>query len=50
MFKTIFTKSSDVRSSGSPALDLAYLAAGRVDGYFQIGLKPWLSVVMSWLL
>jgi myo-inositol-1(or 4)-monophosphatase len=43
MFKTLFTKSSDLRSSGSPALDLAYVAAGRVDGYFQIGLKPWES-------
>ena len=26
---------------GSSALDLAYLAAGRVDGFFQIGLEPW---------
>jgi len=43
MSKTLFTKSSDLRSSGSPALDLAYVAAGRVDGYFQIGLKPWES-------
>jgi myo-inositol-1(or 4)-monophosphatase len=43
MFKTLFTKSSDLRSSGSPALDLAYVAAGRVDGFFQIGLKPWES-------
>ena len=23
------------------ALDLAYVAAGRLDGYFEIGLKPW---------
>ena len=26
---------------GSAALDLAYVAAGRVDGFFEIGLKPW---------
>ncbi len=29
------------RSSGSAALDLAYVAAGRYDGYFEVMLKPW---------
>ncbi|WP_225639585.1 inositol-1-monophosphatase [Candidatus Profftia sp. (ex Adelges kitamiensis)] len=29
------------RCTGSPALDLAYVSAGRVDGFFQPGLKPW---------
>ncbi|WP_425916435.1 inositol monophosphatase family protein [Acinetobacter sp. TSRC1-2] len=29
------------RRSGSAALDLAYVAAGRLDGYFELGLKPW---------
>lgn len=43
MFKQLFLNSSDMRRSGSPALDLAYVAAGRVDGYFEIGLKPWNS-------
>ncbi len=28
------------RRSGSAALDLAYIAAGRIDGYWQLGLKP----------
>lgn len=32
---------ADFRRSGSAALDLAYVAAGRVDGYFEIGIKPW---------
>ena len=41
MFTTLFQKSSDIRRTGSPALDLAYVAAGRVDGFFEIGLKPW---------
>ncbi|SEK43486.1 myo-inositol-1(or 4)-monophosphatase [Colwellia chukchiensis] len=41
MFKTLFGKTSDMRRAGSAALDLAYVAAGRVDGYFEIGLKPW---------
>jgi myo-inositol-1(or 4)-monophosphatase len=31
----------DVRRTGSAALDLAYVAAGRADGYFEAGLKPW---------
>ena len=29
------------RRSGSAALDLAYVAAGRYDAYFELGLKPW---------
>jgi len=29
------------RRAGSAALDLAYVAAGRLDGYFELGLKPW---------
>lgn len=32
---------ADFRRTGSAALDLAYVAAARVDGYFEIGLKPW---------
>ncbi len=30
-----------LRRLGSAALDLAYLAAGRFDGFFELGLKPW---------
>jgi len=30
-----------VRRMGSAALDLAYVAAGRFDGFFEFGLKPW---------
>ncbi|WP_448569025.1 inositol-1-monophosphatase [Thalassotalea ganghwensis] len=41
IFKTLFTKTSDMRRAGSAALDLAYVAAGRVDGFFELGLKPW---------
>ena len=37
----VFNKCGDIRRAGSAALDLAYVAAGRVDGYFEIGLKPW---------
>lgn len=31
----------DLRRMGSAALDLSYVAAGRLDGYFERGLKPW---------
>lgn len=31
----------DLRRMGSAALDLAYVAAGRFDGYFERGLAPW---------
>lgn len=31
----------DVRRMGAAALDLAYVAAGRLDGYFERGLRPW---------
>lgn len=41
MFGSLFTKTADMRRAGSAALDLAYVAAGRVDGFFEIGLKPW---------
>jgi myo-inositol-1(or 4)-monophosphatase len=30
-----------VRRTGSAALDLAYVASGRTDGYFEAGLQPW---------
>jgi Archaeal fructose-1,6-bisphosphatase and related enzymes of inositol monophosphatase family len=41
MTRAILGQAEDIRRSGSAALDLAYVAAGRLDGYFEIGLKPW---------
>lgn len=37
----VLAESQDVRRAGSAALDLAYVAAGRVDAFFEIGLAPW---------
>ncbi len=37
----LMATAEDVRRTGSAALDLAYAACGRVDGYFEAGLKPW---------
>jgi myo-inositol-1(or 4)-monophosphatase len=40
---------SGVRRFGSAALDLAYVAAGRFDGYWERGLKPW-DLAAGWLI
>lgn len=32
---------SDIRRTGSAALDIAYVACGRLDGYFEKILSPW---------
>lgn len=41
MFKIMSTRCAGLRRPGSAALDLAYVAAGRLDGFFEKGLKPW---------
>lgn len=41
MFADFFGQAGDIRRAGSAALDLAYVAAGRLDGFWEIGLKPW---------
>lgn len=41
MFADFFSSASDIRRAGSAALDLAYVAAGRLDGFWEIGLQPW---------
>jgi len=40
-FNAIFPQVADIRRTGSAALDLAYVAAGRLDGYWEIGLEKW---------
>ncbi len=40
-FSAFFSKATDVRRAGSAALDLAYVAAGRLDGYWEDGLGAW---------
>jgi len=41
MFKALFLQVADIRRAGSAALDLAYVAAGRLDGFWEIGLQEW---------
>ena len=41
MTRTLLASAEDVRRTGSAALDLAYVACGRIDGYYETGLKLW---------
>jgi myo-inositol-1(or 4)-monophosphatase len=41
MFKSITEHTAGIRRPGAAALDLAYVAAGRLDGFWEIGLSPW---------
>lgn len=41
VFRHIFQDAQDIRRSGSAALDLAYVASGRIEGYFEKSLKIW---------
>ena len=41
MFRSLFQDTAGIRRAGSAALDLAYVAAGRLDGFWEMGLKPW---------
>lgn len=41
MLKVVMQTAAGVRRPGSAALDLAYVAAGRVDGFWEIGLGEW---------
>lgn len=37
----VFMKCRDIRRTGSSALDIAYVACGRLDGFFEMTLQPW---------
>ena len=39
--RELLRSAEDIRRTGSAALDLAYVACGRSDGYFEAGVKPW---------
>lgn len=41
MFDALFEDIEDIRRQGTSSLDLAYVACGRLDGYWELGLKPW---------
>ena len=41
MLQSVLEEIADVRRLGSASLDLCFVAANRVDGFFEMGLKPW---------
>ena len=40
-FKAFMTRSQGIRRNGSAALDLCYVACGRIDGFWEMKLRPW---------
>jgi myo-inositol-1(or 4)-monophosphatase len=40
-FSQVVTRVQGIRRGGSAALDLAYVACGRLDGFWELRLKPW---------
>lgn len=41
LFKAFIRQTQDLRRLGSAATDLAYVAAGRFEGFYEYGLSPW---------
>lgn len=41
ILEALIGKCTGIRTNGSAALDLAYVAAGRLDGFWKFGLRPW---------
>jgi myo-inositol-1(or 4)-monophosphatase len=41
IFKEMTRRCAGVRRPGAASLDLAYVAAGRLDGFWEFGLSPW---------
>jgi myo-inositol-1(or 4)-monophosphatase len=39
--RTLLPRVRDIRRGGSAAVDLSFVAAGRLDGYYERGLNPW---------
>lgn len=47
--RAVLAATQGIRRPGSAALDLAFVAAGKVDAFYEIGLNPW-DVAAGWLL
>ncbi len=50
MFKDLTQKTAGLRRPGAASLDLAYVACGRLDGFFEMGLMPWDAAAGSLLI
>lgn len=40
-FNSLFSKCVEIRRAGTASLDLSYVASGRLDGFWEMNLKPW---------
>jgi len=49
-FKTFTLKAQGVRRAGAASLDLCNVACGRLDGFWEVGLKPWDTAAASLIL
>ncbi len=47
--KAVLPRVRDIRRAGAAAVDLAWLACGRLDGFWELELKPW-DTAAGWLL
>ncbi|HEY8538180.1 MAG TPA: inositol monophosphatase family protein [Steroidobacteraceae bacterium] len=50
MLKAVMQRTAGIRRPGSAALDLAYVAAGRLDGFWELGLSAWDTAAGSLLI
>jgi len=50
MMRVVMERAAGLRRPGAAALDLAYVAAGRLDGFFELGLAPWDAAAGSLLI
>lgn len=41
MVEAVLERTQGIRRAGAAALDLAWVAGGRLDGFFELGLAPW---------
>jgi myo-inositol-1(or 4)-monophosphatase len=46
-FKAFMTRSQGIRRAGAAALDLCYVACGRLDGFWELKLRPWDTAAAS---
>ena len=47
--RSVLPKVRDIRRAGAAAVDLAYVACGRLDGFWEMDLQPW-DTAAGWLL
>src|SRR5438309_1140246 len=49
MFRELTARTAGIRRAGAAALDIAYVAAGRLGGFWEMGLSPWDVAAGAWM-